>query len=76
MAVFPPSRMSRKQIARIFGPLLVLKLARIATVIALVIHYIRHSKNVGLEHTDELYTAVTQLPEPKAAWALQLVDNA
>ncbi|KAF5360021.1 hypothetical protein D9758_007565 [Tetrapyrgos nigripes] len=75
MAVFPPSRMSRKQVATVFGPLLTLKVARITTVIVLVVHYIRHSKNVALSDTTELYTNVTQLPEPKIAWSLQLIDN-
>ncbi|THU90790.1 hypothetical protein K435DRAFT_727853 [Dendrothele bispora CBS 962.96] len=75
MAVFPPSRLSPRKLAMIFGPLLAMKLGRIATVIALVIKFIQKSQTVSNGDLINLYTAASELPEPRAAWVLQLVDN-
>ncbi|THU90785.1 hypothetical protein K435DRAFT_841293 [Dendrothele bispora CBS 962.96] len=76
VAVFPPARMPRKSVVAVFGPLLIVKLARIGTVIAAVFHFISFSRTVSPEHPQELYPAATKLPEPKAVWSLQLMDNA
>ncbi|THU90792.1 hypothetical protein K435DRAFT_841297 [Dendrothele bispora CBS 962.96] len=76
VAVFPPARMSRKSIIAVFGPLLIVKLARIGTVIAAVFHFITFGRTASPEDSEELYLAATKMPELKATWSLQLMDNA
>ncbi|KAF5360022.1 hypothetical protein D9758_007566 [Tetrapyrgos nigripes] len=75
VAVFPPSRVSLRRLAAVFGPLLLFKVGRIVTLVLLVVHYIKKSETIPAGDILGLYTVASELPEPKALWILQLVDN-
>jgi len=62
--------------AAVLGPLFTIKLGRIVAVTILVVNYTRRSRTLPPGDPTQLYTVVTQMREPKAAWCLQLADNA
>jgi hypothetical protein len=60
----------------VLGPLFVIKLGRIAAVVVLVVDFIKKSRTLPPSDPFGLYTVITVMPEPRAAWSLQLIDNA
>ncbi|THU85248.1 hypothetical protein K435DRAFT_764389 [Dendrothele bispora CBS 962.96] len=76
VAVFPRSRLSRKQLAAVFGPLLLLKLGRLAAIIVFIVRYLEKTKTISSSDPTEFFTVISVMPEPKVVWSLQIVDNA
>ena len=76
IAVFPPSRLSQKELASIFGPLLLLKLGRLAAVIIFIVRYLEKTSTLPSVDPKIYFLIIRVMPEPKAAWSLQIVDNA
>ncbi|KAF5341511.1 hypothetical protein D9758_012581 [Tetrapyrgos nigripes] len=76
VAVFPPSRLSPKQLGLIFGPLLAIKVGRIVAVVVCVVNYMKKARRLPSDDPTNLFLIVRDMAEPKAVWSLQLVDNA
>jgi len=73
VAVFPPRRTSFATLCAIFGPLISLKIGRIANLIVFLINFTektRTARNLG-----QLAIVSPTLAGPKIGWALQMVDN-
>ncbi|KAK7439034.1 hypothetical protein VKT23_017740 [Stygiomarasmius scandens] len=76
VAVFPPSIVSRRALTRIFGPLLMFKLARLTTTIVLVVRYLSKTREFPSYDPINFFLVVKTIPELRLAWSLQITDNA
>ncbi|KAF5342931.1 hypothetical protein D9758_014950 [Tetrapyrgos nigripes] len=76
VAVFPPSRLSRNHLGLTFGPLLAIKMGRIVAIVVCVINFMKRARTLPSYDPVNLFLAIRRMPEPKAVWSLQIVDNA
>jgi len=73
LAVFPPRRTPFATLCAIFGPLILLKIGRIANVIVFLVDFVE--KTSTARSLSQLSVVSPTLAGPKIGWALQIVDN-
>jgi hypothetical protein len=73
VVVFPPGRTSFATLFAIFGPLLSLKIGRIANAIVFLIKFTEKTRTA--RSLAQLTVVAPTLAGPKIEWALQMVDN-
>lgn len=73
VVVFPPGRTSFATLFAIFGPLLSLKIGRIANAIVFLIKFTEKTRTA--RNLAQLTVVAPTLAGPKIEWALQMVDN-
>ncbi|KAK7439020.1 hypothetical protein VKT23_017726 [Stygiomarasmius scandens] len=76
VAVFPPSRLPRKELAAVFGPLLIIKLGRLAALVVFIVQYLKKTRTLPSDDPMNYFLIIRVMPEPKAIWSLQIIDNA
>jgi len=68
--------MSREVLVLIFGPLIIIKLARLATTVVLVVRYLRKATELPSLDPINFFIIIKTMREPISRWSLQIADNA
>ena len=76
VAVYPPRHLrSAAYVARVYAPIVAIKIARMIVEILFVVQWTRAIMRHGQENVLEAGQEAWSYPYPKAAWILQLVDS-